>query len=374
MKVLHLIYTNAAAGAEKHLLYLLPGLQAQGVECEFICVTGKKTYSNIKHYSDEMELQGIKTTVFICKNYLDLFFIAKKINRYIINNNIDFIHSHLFLGDAIAVIIKTFFNRSVKILSTKHGYREDYLIEYGKGNKKPRKNIYYFISRFIIKRITANIAASRFIADMYNNLKLGEKKMKFIYHGIQIKKTGEENINIKGFPKIMIVGRLVKVKGHLFLIEAMPLLLKKFPSLKLLVLGEGNMQSELIKRSAELGLSDHIDFVGYQKPENYTPHCQVMVVPSLFEAFGMVFIEAFSLKIPVVAFNVGAGNEIITNNETGLLATPFSSESLAEKIIYLLQHAEERNKIAENAYDKFINDFTVEKMVAKTVQWYKSIR
>lgn len=372
MKILHIIYTNGIAGAEKHLFDLLPGLKEEGIESEFIAI-GPKNYSlPMQNYADQMAALDVKTTLLLSGNYFDLFSIAKKINRYIIKNKINAIHSHLFTADLIAVLIKTFYNKSLKILSTKHGYHEDYLIRYGKGNKKIPADPYYFISRFVNKRIDESIASSQFIADLYGTLKLG-KKMKFIHHGINMNYSKDQNEPSENAPKILIVGRLVKVKGHKFLIDAMPAILNKFPELQLLILGEGALKNELELYAKNLGVSNHLKFLGFQKPEDYASQCRVMIIPSLFEAFGLVFIEAFALKIPVIAFDVGAGNEIISDKETGLLVPPFKSDILAEKIIYLLENPAERSRLAENAYQTYLQNFTTQKMVSKTAEWYRSV-
>lgn len=375
MKILHIIYTSYISGAENYLIDLLPGLKKNGIECDFICIGPKKSEHTLKKYCSEMTQRGVKTTLLLKKNQLQYFTIAKSINNYLIRNDISKIHSHLFYGDLLAVIVKIFYNKSIRIFSTKHGYKEEYLIKYGNGIRKIPNNLYYAISKFINKRIDENIATSKFIAEMYSYLKLGKKKMKFIHHGTKPKHTQlkDENINENENKNILVVGRLAKVKGHTFIIEAMPSIIKKIPSAKLIILGEGDLKTELQMQVNKLCVSENVQFLGFQKPEEYTKQCKVMVVPSLFEAFGLVIIEAFALKIPIVAFDVGASNEIIENNETGLLAAPFSTSGLASKIIYLLENREERNRLAENGYKKFINEFTVDKMVSATLQWYTSI-
>jgi glycosyltransferase involved in cell wall biosynthesis len=318
-----------------------------------------------------MQSKGIKTEL-LSGTKKDFFSIAKTIRKYLKEESISVIHSHLSNADLIAVLVKKIYNKKVFLISTKHGYDEKYLIKYGNGYNKIDYNLYYFISRFINYQINENIATSKFIADMYNQLKLGNKKMNFIHHGIknsykkvEEKQTSEANI--------IVVGRLVEVKGQKYLIEALPFIIKKFPELKLFILGEGNYKTRLEDLAAKLGVLSHVKFEGFQKPEDYISRCQVIIVPSLFEAFGMVFIEAFSLNIPVVAFNVGAGNEIIKDNVTGLLVPPFSIQTLSEKIIYLLEHPEERKRITENAYREFANEYTTDKMVEKTVNWYNSV-
>jgi Glycosyltransferase len=372
LKILHLIYTRNISGAEKYLLDLLPGLKKHGIECEFICVGPKKHKKVLENYCAEMSGNGVKSILLLKTNNLQYFFIAQKINRHLVSNNIKIIHSHLFIGDMLSVMVKTFYNKSIRIFSTKHGYQEEYLIKYGQGFRKVPHNLYYYLSKIIIKRIDENIATSQFIADMYKNLKLVKNNIKYIHHGIKIKPL-VKTIEIENPYQLIVVGRLEKVKGHKFLIDSMPLIIKKIPSLKLLILGEGTIKKELEEQAYNLGISSHIQFLGFQKPERYIPACGVIVIPSLFEAFGMIFIEAFALKTPVVAFNVGAGNEIIENNQTGILVPPFDVNALAEIIIYLLENPNERQRIAENAYQKFLSSFTADKMIDETALWYRLI-
>ena len=97
------------------------------------------------------------------------------------------------------------------------------------------------------------------------------------------------------------------------------------------------------------------------------------MLPSLFEPFGIVYIEAFALRIPVVAFDVAATNEIIENNSTGILVEAKNSIALAEKIIFLLQNPEEKERLVKNAYETYLGHFNTDRMVKETADWYKNL-
>ena len=194
--------------------------------------------------------------------------------------------------------------------------------------------------------------------------------MKYVQHGVNIQPSGQERVHLQGDPKIIIVGRLSEMKGHTYLLRALPEIIQKFPGLKLYVLGIGPLKDELIKEAIALNVLDHTCFVGFADPSLYIPQCQLMILPSLFEPFGLVYIESFALKIPVVAFDVEAGNQIIEDNETGILVTNKNSRELAEKIIYLLQSPAERKRIIENAYKRYVTYYNVERMAKETAEWY----
>ncbi|MEP7250744.1 MAG: glycosyltransferase family 4 protein [Ginsengibacter sp.] len=372
MKILHLIYTTGVAGAEKHLLYLLPALKKFDVHCELLLICPKRNIDDLRQYCEGLNERGIMTTLFPVKSRMFYLTASKKIFRYLKSCGIGIVHSHLFSADFIAVLIKKLYFRDVIIFSTKHGYEEKYLVQYGLGNKKVRYNLYYFLSKVIIKITDHNVAVSQALSEMYYFLKLSATRMKYIHHGICLNASSAQ-AEVKGEPIIIIVGRLYTIKGHNYLFQALPEIIEKFPELKLLVLGEGPLRDELIKQATALNVNHHIEFVGFAPPAKYIHRCQLMVVPSLFESFGLVYIESFALKIPVVAFDVEAGNQIIENNKTGILVPRGNIDMLSKAIIRLLQSPNQRKIIVENAYTKYLSNYTVERMAKETAEWYFSI-
>ncbi|MGN6298039.1 MAG: glycosyltransferase family 4 protein [Ginsengibacter sp.] len=372
MRILHLLYTQGVAGAEKHLLDLLPELKKYGIDYELLCITSPKCATLLKEYCAEMEQKGVKTTLITSKSKIFFLSAAKKISRHLKLNKFYIVHSHLFNADLLVVLVKKFYFKKLIILSTKHGYEEKYQFQIGLGNRKIRYNAYYFISRWVIKQIDHNLAVSRAISDLYYHLKFSKHRMKHVHHGIRIP-LNEKGKLLKGNPKILMVGRLVQIKGHIYLIQALPAIIKKFPELKVIIAGEGPIKNQLITQANNLNVFDHIEFVGFTAPRTYSSQCQLMVLPSLFESFGLVYIESFALKIPVIAFDTQAANEIIEHNKTGILVEKEDVNALAEKIIYLLESPEERKRIAENAYQRFETYYNVERMAKETVEWYHSV-
>ena len=98
-----------------------------------------------------------------------------------------------------------------------------------------------------------------------------------------------------------------------------------------------------------------------------------MIRPSLFDLFVLVYLEALALKVPIVAFDVPACNEIVVNNETGLLVPVGDSAGLAQKINLLLEKSEERERLSENGYHQYVNYYKSERMISDTVHWYGAV-
>jgi len=99
---------------------------------------------------------------------------------------------------------------------------------------------------------------------------------------------------------------------------------------------------------------------------------QVLVLPSRVESIPQSIKEAFFLKIPVVATDVGGVHELVTNNKTGLLVTPNNSTELLDKINYLLNDIELCNTLANNAYEFITKNFSWEALLPKYIKLYES--
>ncbi len=374
MKLLHLIYSDGVAGAEKHLRHLLPGLKKNNIDCQLQIVCPAHARKVFNQFALGMEELGVPTHVLVAakSNFLGA---AKKIHQLCEREKIDVIHSHLINADILAVLVKKLFNRKMVLVSTKHGYEEDIQRDYEPDNFTIKRNFYYHISRYLIRNIDHNIAVSNGLAELYYNLKLSDKKFPVIPHGIDVPDR-QRNKRVKEKEddyQLIIVGRLEKIKGHEFLIKALPKVIARCPSTRLIVLGEGSCGESLQQQIKDLDLTHRVQFLGFQPdPYSYIVQSDVVVLPSLFEAFGLVFIESFALGVPVVAFDTPAGNEIMTNNETALLVEKRNVDELAEKIIYLLLHPEERSALGQRAYEVYCSRFTKEKMIDNTVKWYKA--
>ena len=99
---------------------------------------------------------------------------------------------------------------------------------------------------------------------------------------------------------------------------------------------------------------------------------QVLVLPSRIESVPQSILEAFYLKIPVIATDVGGVHEIVSNNKTGLLVTPNNSKELLEKINYLLNDIDLCNRLANNAHEFVMKNFSWEVLLPKYIKLYEN--
>ena len=99
---------------------------------------------------------------------------------------------------------------------------------------------------------------------------------------------------------------------------------------------------------------------------------QVLVLPSRIESVPQSILEAFYLKIPVIATDVGGVHEIVSNNKTGLLVTPNNSKELLENINYLLNDIDLCNRLANNAHEFVMKNFSWEVLLPKYLKLYEN--
>lgn len=159
-------------------------------------------------------------------------------------------------------------------------------------------------------------------------------------------------------PILLCVGRLVYKKGFEFAIQAMPKVLQKFPTAKLVIAGKGDLLNELQVLAAKLNVSDHVKFIGavphHQVPD-YLAACDLFLLPSVIDKSGNVdglpntLLEAMAAEKAVVSSRVAGVPLAITDGENGFLVTPGDSQQLADAITQLLDDESLRAKYGQAA-------------------------
>jgi glycosyltransferase involved in cell wall biosynthesis len=167
---------------------------------------------------------------------------------------------------------------------------------------------------------------------------------------------------------VTFIGRVVPIKDVKTFIKSMPLILRRFPKVKFLIVGDltqdSSYSSECIELADSLGVSDKVKFIGEARALDYLKSTDILVLPSVSEAQPFVILEAIASGIPVVATSVGGVPEILNERgvECGLLFDTGDHEKLAEHVIKLLMDENLWKKFSENAIKK-AQKFTLEKFI-----------
>lgn len=168
-------------------------------------------------------------------------------------------------------------------------------------------------------------------------------------------------------PRLLTVGRLVDVKGHRFLIDALADLVPSYPDIRLRVIGEGPLRGRLEQMASERGLGDRVEFPGALPPNQLAEEfraADLFVLPSVREGFGVVLLEALASGTGVVATRSG-GPESIVEPGLGELVTPADARDLARGIAHELETTERTApaQMAARVRERFGRDAVGERLV-----------
>ncbi len=303
------------------------------------------------------------------------------------------VHSHYWYSGSVAMKLKDALE--IPMVHNCHSLgRVKYDIL--KKEKPPYADMRLLEEELILKIANAIIASSpqevKNILDLY---KVTGENIELIRAGVdknlfkpippekakKVTKLDHENL-------ILFVGRITKAKGLSILFKALSEVKKKFKKdLKLVVIGgdvSGIMHSEEEKKEKErlkklietLDIEDNVKFLGPVEREKlpfYYSLADICVIPSLYETFGLVAVEAMSCGAPVVASRVGGLKHTVKEGYSGLHFVPGRADSLAKALLNLLEHPERLKKMKINARNRAAIEFSLERTSKQIKELYESL-
>jgi len=179
---------------------------------------------------------------------------------------------------------------------------------------------------------------------------------------------------------LFFIGRLVTVKGADKLVRAVPQILKDFPNTKLLILGIGDMENELRSTADGLGIHDRVifrtEFVNEEERIRHYAAADIVVLPSLYEPFGIVCTEAMSMAKPMVVGARGTNGmreQVIPSGEKqcGIHINPFEPKDIAWGVIQVLQLPDKGVQLGKNGRQRVLAEFSWDAVTRRTLDIYK---
>lgn len=176
---------------------------------------------------------------------------------------------------------------------------------------------------------------------------------------------------------LLTVGRLVSRKGHALVLASLPEILKKFPNVVYIIVGDGPNKSYLKSLTEKYKLEDHVIFTGIIEKETVSAMyemCEIFVMPSQskpsgdVEGFGTVFLEANLFAKPVIAGKGGGVEEAVIHKKTGLIVNPENSEELKNACIRLLSDTHVASKLGTQGFYRVHSDFQWHKEAEKIIK------
>jgi L-malate glycosyltransferase len=306
------------------------------------------------------------------------FFIGSELfwaKRVIEKEKIDILHAHWLIPQGLTgVFLKKI--KGIPLVLTIHG-----------------SDVYALTSKFwsaikarVIKQAdvcsvnsssTLGVAQQLFPEGRYEVIPMGVNIEQF---SIKDRNSGREEREMSNI--LLYIGRLINWKGVNFLIQALPLVLEKYPATKLVLVGNGPEKDRLVKLSSDLGVAGAVIFEDYISQEELPDRfhrADIFILPSIIddqgctEGLGVVLLEAMAAGVPVIGNRVGGIPDIIKDGETGLLARPKDPRDLAEKIIYLLREEILRERLVENGLDYVKKNFSWDKLAERFRTIYQKL-
>ena len=170
------------------------------------------------------------------------------------------------------------------------------------------------------------------------------------------------------------VGRLADQKALHVLLDAAPRLLAEEPGTRLLVVGDGPLRPSLERRARRLGVEHAVTFAGHQA--DVVPAYSAMdvfVLPSRYEGFGIVFLEAMAIGVPVVGTRVVGSEDAVTDSVTGLLVPYGDAPAVAAAVLRLFNDCSLRERVRSEAARKVARDHAREDMAVRTESFYREL-
>jgi glycosyltransferase involved in cell wall biosynthesis len=350
-KVTHLITTIERGGAEKQLLTLASEQVQSGLNVFVLYLKGKADLRN------EFEAAGVEVNnLLVGKSFLKQIFLLSKYLR----KNPSPVHAHLPKSELLAAIVVT----------------KKYLV-FSRHNSEafwpggPR-NISNLLSKFVCKRASQGIAISNAVRSYL--IKRGEIPTGYtidvVYYGFQ----KDISTNLAGLGlianimngqssnyKIGTIGRLVPQKDYPTLLNAFSNILKSLPNTDLYVVGEGYLQKDLIELSKSLGVDGKVHWLGKTEYiKEFLSKIDLFILPSKYEGFGLVLLEAMVAKKPIVAANNSAIPEVLGKTYEGLFLTG-DIKALAQQIKTVISDNSFSERLVQS-YASQLNLFDPSKM------------
>lgn len=198
-----------------------------------------------------------------------------------------------------------------------------------------------------------------------------------IYNGVDYSKFPTSNINgyaeKHGRVNVLFVGRLDRPKNPLLLLEAARRLRITHPNIHFCLVGDGEYMEQCRRFISDNQLHDYVSLEGWRtNVYNYYQQSDIFAVPSIYEAFGIMFLEAGYYKLPVCSTTAEGIPEVVINNLTGVLCEPNDVEAFTKNLTLLIDNAELRKQMGENGYIRVTKCFNSSIMVSEYLKIYKN--
>jgi glycosyltransferase involved in cell wall biosynthesis len=368
IKVLHVTYDMRIGGTEMVIKNLIDGADKTMFDMSVLCIE-----SPLGSFSEALIADGIKFHELNRQPGFDTHLI-KSIRKVIKQESIDVIHCHQYTpwvyGVIAAMLTKT------KVIFTEHGRF------YPDSSSWKRKLINPILNKFTSQVTAISQATKQALVDYEN---FPENDIDVIYNGIKgLEHPSKDELSelrvelglVEQDRCIGTISRFDPIKNHLMMLNAFKQCLDKIPSLKLLIVGDGEMRPQIEAEINKLGIQDRVMLTGYKtNPHQYLALMEIFLLSSFSEGTSMTLLEAMSLSKPCVVTDAGGNKEVIADGENGIVTENDNATHFADAILALNEDNKLFDKYALASLKRFARYFSVVTMVNQfKSQYIKSVK
>ena len=374
MTVVHLSKMTGAAGSEGHLLVLLHGQRAQGLDARlWIPVEPDNPVQDVVDRAESLAIPVERITI---HRHLDSGLWDRLATRFR-EIKPDIVHTHLLHADLYGIPAARRANVP-HVICSRHN-----------DDKFRRRLPMRWLHRWLWSQTDAGIAISEAIRQFAIHVEgVPASKIHTIYYGLDPTTviasvtnptTARANLRAElNLPaETLLVGsvcRLIEQKGLIYGIRAFAQIADQIPNAHYVIAGDGTLRDSLQAEARALGVSDRAHFLGWRS-DAYAiiAALDVFFAPSLWEGFGLVFLEAMALSVPIISTNISAIPEVVADGSTGWLVPPRDVNALAGALRDALTNPAELRTRGEAGRHRLENQFTVETMIKRTLTLYRGL-
>ncbi|MBQ9753985.1 MAG: glycosyltransferase family 4 protein [Lentisphaeria bacterium] len=369
MKICHVITRMIVGGAQENTLLTIKGHIEKGHEV--VLVTGfspgreGELLKNVE--MPPFKIVEIPEMVREVSPVKDLKAL-RKLREYFKKEKFDVVHTHSSKAGIIGRIAARQAGVPV-VVHTVHGQAFH-------AYEKPWKKLLYITAERIAAKYCDKIyAVAQAMIDQCVDAKVAPReKYMVVYSGMDTAAFANARRNMElrqklGIPEnakvIVTVARLFPMKGYEEMLPAAARLVKEFPDLHFLPVGDGPMYDELQKQIADLGLSGNFHFAGLVPPHevcDYIAQADLLWHLSLHEGLPRAVVQALAVGIPAIGYKLDGTPEVVLNGKTGYVTAPQDVDAVVARSRELLNDAALRAEMGKNGKDLVIERFAWRRM------------
>lgn len=370
MRVVHIIKATRIGGAERHLLILLTMLRAREIDAQLVLLVEPNNL--MTEMVAEAEKRCIPVQRVLIRRDMDtgVVFCLRRILRGL---KPDVVHTHLIHADLFGLTAAKL--AGVKTVLTGRHNDDDFRY------RRPVR----MLNKSLWRGFSGGIAISEAIRKFTIAIEgAPPHKVRVVAYGFdytapdptELAEARRKLRHFLGVPEdTVLLGmacRLVEQKGVTYALQAFGRIAEKFPEARLVIAGEGDLHTTLENEAVRLGIAGRTHFLGWQGDvPGLLAGMDIFLMPSLWEGFGLVLLEAMSKRLPVIASSVSAIPEVVAHGESGLLVPPKDVNALAEAIRILLADRDLRAYMGMNGEDRLDRLFSAARMADETIAVYR---